>query len=219
MTKNLTEQIRILIADDHIIVRAGVRLLLEAETDITVLGEASDGREALDMVERFHPDVVLMDIAMPIIDGLEATRRIKKNWPGVSVLVLTMHRSDEYFFEVLKAGASGFILKAGETIDLINAVRIVSRGGVYLHPAMAQKLVSDYLSLIEGDEGFRELLSPRETEIIKLIAKGYTSSEIAEKLVLSQSTIHSHRSNLMKKLGLDSRHELIKYALERGLLH
>lgn len=214
----MSDRIRVLIADDHIIVRSGLRLLLEAEPDIDVVGEASDGREALDLIEKRLPDVVLMDIAMPGMDGLEATQRIKDNWPQVKVLVLTMHRSDEYFFEVIKAGASGYILKGAETSDLIHAVRVVGRGEVFLYPTMAQKLVKDYLNFIQWGEGAGSSLSPREKEILHLLADGCSNKEIAEKLVISPSTVHSHRSNLMTKLGLNNRRELIQYARQRGLI-
>ncbi len=215
----MSDRIRVLIADDHIIVRSGLRLLLEAQADIDVVGEASDGREALDLIEKHSPDVVLMDIAMPGMDGLEATRRIKDNWPQVKVLVLTMHRSDEYFFEMLKAGASGYILKGAETSDLIQAVRVVGRGEVFLYPTMAQKLVKDYLNFIQWGEGSGSALSSREKEILHLLAEGCSTKEIAEKLVISPSTVHSHQSNLMTKLGLNNRRELIQYARQRGLIH
>lgn len=206
----MSDRIRVLIADDHIIVRYGLRLLLEAEPDIDVVGEALEGREALNLVEKHLPDVVLMDIAMPGMDGLEATRRIKASWPQIQVLVLTMHRSDEYFFEMLKAGASGYILKGAETSDLIHAVRVVGRGEVFLYPAMAQKLVKDYLNFIQWGEGTGSSLSPREKEILRLLGEGCSTKEIAEKLVISPSTVHSHRSNLMTKLGLSNRRGLIQ---------
>lgn len=214
----MSDRIRVLIADDHIIVRSGLRLLLETEPDIDVVGEASEGREALNLVEKHLPDVVLMDIAMPGMDGLEATRRIKASWPQIQVLVLTMHRSDEYFFEMLKAGASGYILKGAETSDLIHAVRVVGRGEVFLYPAMAKKLVKDYLNFIQWGEGTGTSLSVREKEILRLIGEGCSTKEIAEKLVISPSTVHSHRSNLMTKLGLSNRRELIQYARQRGLI-
>jgi two-component system response regulator NreC len=159
-----------------------------------------------------------MDITMPGMDGLEATRRLKASWPQVQVLVLTMHRSDEYFFEMLKAGASGYILKGAETNDLIHAVRVVGRGEVYLYPTIAQKLVKDYLSFVQWEEGSGSSLSSREKEILRLLGEGYSTKEIAEKLVISQSTVHSHRSNLMTKLGLSNRRELIRYARQRGLV-
>ena len=214
----MSDRIRVLIADDHIIVRSGLRLLLEAEADIDVVGEALEGGEALNLVEKHLPDVVLMDIAMPGMDGLEATRRIKASWPQIQVLVLTMHRSDEYFFEMLKAGASGYILKGAETSDLIHAVRVVGRGEVFLYPAMAQKLVKDYLNFIQWGEGTGSSLSPREKEILRLLGEGCSTKEIAEKLVISPSTVHSHRSNLMTKLGLSNRRGLIQYARQHGFI-
>jgi two-component system response regulator NreC len=159
-----------------------------------------------------------MDISMPGMDGLEATRKIKDRWPEIQVLVLTMHRSDEYFFEMLKAGASGYILKGAETSDLINAVRVVGRGEVFLYPTMAQKIVKGYLDFVKWGESSGSSLSPREKEILVLMCEGYSTNEIAANLVVSPSTIHSHRSNLMAKLGLSSRRELIQYARQSGLI-
>ncbi len=208
--------VRVLIADDHTIVRSGVRLLLATEPDIDVIGEARDGVEALAEIELLQPDVVLMDIAMPGLDGLAATREIKSRWPQINIIVLTMHRQDEYFFEALRAGASGYILKGAETSDLINAVRVANRGEVFLYPSMAQRLVKDYLSRDSSTSG--PALSAREKEILQLLAEGYSNQEIAEKLVLSPSTVHTHRSNLMSKLGLNTRHELVEYARRRGLV-
>jgi two-component system response regulator NreC len=160
-----------------------------------------------------------MDITMPEMDGLEATRQIKSRYPDIHVLVLTMHRSDEYFFEMLQAGASGYVLKGAETSELINAVRVVSRDEVFLYPTMAQKLVQGYLNLVKGDEENLPSLSPRERQILRLLAEGYSNKEIAEKLVISPSTVHTHRSNLMEKLELSNRRELIQYARQRGLIH
>ncbi len=214
----VADQISVLIADDHTIVRSGVRLLLEAETDIRVVGEALNGREALELAESLQPDGVLMDITMPEMDGLEATKEIKTRFPQINVLVLTMHRSDEYFFEMLKAGASGYILKGAKTSELINAVRVVYQGQVFLYPTMTQKLVNGYLKLSEWDEEVGPTLSPREKEILSLQAEGYSSKEIADRLVISPSTVHSHRGNLMDKLGLNNRRELIQYARKRGLI-
>jgi two-component system response regulator NreC len=214
----VADLIRVLIADDHTVVRSGVRLLLETEPDIVVVGEARDGNEAVALAETLHPDVVLMDIAMPELDGLQATRQIKAAWPQINILGLTMHRTDEYFFEMLKAGASGYVLKGADTIDLINAVRIVSRGEVFLYPMMAQRLVQDYLRRATGEADTEIALSPREKEILQLLAEGYSSKEIAEKLVISPSTVHTHRSNLMSKLGLTTRYELIQFAREHGLM-
>jgi len=214
----MDEKIRILIADDHVIVRSGIKLLLESEQGIEVVGEAVDGHEAIKMVNELKPDIVLMDIAMPGIDGLQATKQIKEAHPDIEVLVLTMHRSEEYFFEMLKAGASGYILKGAETSDLIHAIRTVAAGEVFLYPLMAQKLVEDYLTRLSNEEATNKLLSKREKEIVLLLADGFTSKEIAEKLVISPSTVHSHRTNIMSKLDLNSRHELIRYAREKGLI-
>lgn len=214
----VAEQISVLIADDHTIVRSGVRLLLESESDIEVIGEALNGREALELAESLQPDIVLMDITMPVMDGLEATRKIKARFPNINILVLTMHRSDEYFFEMLKAGASGYVLKGAKTSELINAIRIVQRGEVFLYPSMTQKLVQGYLQLADWETDSEPALSPREKEIFRLLAEGYSSKEIAEKLVITPSTVHSHRSNIMDKLGLSNRHELIQYARKRGLI-
>ena len=207
-----------LIADDHTIFRAGVRLLLEAEADIEVVGEALNGDEALAMANALRPNVILMDIAMPGINGLEATRLIKSTFPELQVLVLTMHRSEEYFFEMLKAGASGYVLKAADTNDLINAIRAVAQGEVFLYPSMAKQLLQDYLKRLEEGESYSQsTLTSREKEILRLLADGYSNGEIAKRLVLSLSTVHSHRSNIMSKLNLSSRHELIQYARQHGL--
>ncbi len=214
----MADPIRVLIADDHTVVRSGVRLLLEIEPDIVVVGEARDGHEAVTLTETLQPDVVLMDIAMPEMDGMVATRQIKAAWPQVNILGLTMHRSDEYFFEMLKAGASGYVLKGADTRDLINAIRIVHQGEVFLYPTMAQRLVQDYLRRVKDEIAAGPALSPREKEILQLLAEGYSNKEIAEKLVISPSTVHTHRSNLMSKLGLTTRYELIQFAREHGLL-
>lgn len=214
----MSKQIRVLVADDHTIVRSGVRMLLEAEPDIEVVGEALNGEEALALTELLRPDVILMDIAMPGLDGLQATRQVKSRWPEISVLILTMHRTDEYFFEALKVGASGYMLKAAETNELIDAVRIVGQGEVFLYPALARKLVQNYLLQVEGNVETDSPLSPRESEILKLLVDGYSNKEIAEKLVISLSTVHTHRTNLMRKLGLSNRRELIQYARQQGLI-
>jgi len=214
----VSKRIRVIVADDHTIVRSGVRLMLEAEADIDVVGEASTGRETVKKVGALRPDVVLMDIGMPDMDGLEATRTIKNAYPETEVLALTMHRSDEYLFEMLRAGASGYILKGADTEDLIHAVRVVGQGQVFLYPAIAGKLVKDYLNKAYGDDSLEPELSDREKEVLRYLAQGFSSKEIANKLFVSPSTIHSHRSNLMNKLGLGTRHELVNYALRRGML-
>lgn len=212
------KSIRVLIADDHAIVRSGVRMLLEVESDFDVVGEAMDGRQAIVLAGQLQPDIVLMDISMPGVDGLEATQEIKRQWPDINVVVLTMHRSEEHFFEMLKNGASGYLLKGAEPGDLIHALRVVAEGLVFIYPTMAQKLVQDYLEISRGDGIIDPVLSPRENEILQHLIEGYSNKEIAEQLVVSLSTVHTHRTNLMQKLGLSNRHELIKYARKRGLL-
>ena len=214
----MSKPIRILIADDHTIVRSGLRLLLEAEPDIEVVGEAFNGQEAIEKAEIFQPDVILMDITMPDLDGLEATIAIKKLWPRIQVIALTMHRSDEYFFEMLKSGASGYLLKGAETGELMDAVRTVAGGDVYLYPSMTRKLVQGYLQQLESEESRINPLTAREREVLLLLVEGYSNNEIADKLVLSASTVHTHRGNVMKKLNLSSRHELMQYARQNGLV-
>jgi two-component system response regulator NreC len=215
----MSSPLRVLIADDHTIVRSGIRLLLETEPGIEVVAEALNGKQALALAELLNPNLILMDIAMPEMDGLEATRRIKELLPEINILILTMHRSDEYFFELLKAGASGYILKTADTDELIQAVHATANGEVFLHPSMAKKLLGAYL--VQSDEkkaGSDSPLSARENEILLLLAQGYSNKEIAEKLVVSPSTVNTHRSNLMSKLGLNTRRELIQYARQRDLI-
>jgi len=211
-------KIRLLIVDDHIIVRNGIRLLLDNEPDMEIIGEALEGQEAIEKVESEQPDIVLMDIAMRGMDGLEATRLIKSRWPEISVLVLTMHRTDEYLFEMFKAGASGYILKGAETNDLKSAIRLIANGGIFLYPSMIQKIVNEQIQISTGNQKAVSPLSARENEVIKLIALGYSNQEIAKQLVISPSTVHTHRSNAMSKLGLTKQHELAKYAREVGLI-
>lgn len=214
----MADPVRVLIVDDHTIVRSGVRLLLESEEDITVVGEAISGEESLNLIESLQPDVVLMDITMPGIDGMEATRQIKERWPETQILALTMHKGEEYFYKMIKLGASGYILKTAEADELIHAVRIVASGEIYLYPTMTRQLVKDYFNLAAEDKQDKPALSPRESEILRLLADGYSSKEIADKLVISVSTFYTHRYNLMNKLGLSNQRELFQYAREHGFL-
>ena len=213
-------KIRVLIADDHVIVREGLRALLEAQPDIKVVGEATDGEETVNRTKEIQPDIILMDITMPGMNGLEATRQIKEHYPDVKILVLTMHESDEYFFKILDAGASGYFVKGGSSTELISALRAVWRGDAYLYPTMAKKLLSDYLQRVgAGDDKVSyDGLTNREREILKLIAEGHTNQEIAELLVLSIATVQTHRAHIMAKLGLHNPTELIKYAIRRGFI-
>lgn len=214
--------IRVLIADDHTLVRQGIRMLLETQPDLQVVGEASDGLEAVRMAADLRPDVVLMDLAMPGMDGFEATREIKQVQPDAQVLALTMYEDENYFFKILAAGASGYVLKRAAAGDLISAVQAVARGEVFLYPAIAKKLVADYLTRAKPDDSERDAairtLTPREQEVLALIADGLSNREIAERLVLSLSTVQSHYAHIGKKLNLHNRTELVKYAMRHGLI-
>ncbi len=211
--------IRILIADDHAIVREGVRLILERQADMEVVGEATNGLEAVEMALALAPDVVCMDLSMPGIDGMEATRRIGLARPEVAVVALTVHGSDEYFFEMLKAGAAGYVLKGAASADLVEAVRAAAGGGAFLYPSLARKLVDDYVARWDAaaGAGAEAGLTPRENEILALVGEGLSNKEIAERLVISLSTVQTHVGHITDKLDLGSRTELIRYAIRHGL--
>ena len=211
-------KIRVLLADDHAIVREGVRLLLNTQPDVQVIGEATNGEQAIELARALAPDILLMDIGMPGMNGLEATRALKKELPSVNILVLTMHEGDDYFFRMLAAGASGYLLKGASSEELLNAIRAVHQGGVYLYPTMARKLIGDYLKKQKESAADPERLTPRERQVLRLIAEGKTNREIAEEFVLSINTVQTHRLHLMEKLNLHNRAELIKYAVQRGLI-
>lgn len=213
------DKIRILIADDHTILREGIRSLLEAEADFQVVGEAEDGHAVLKMVDELRPHVVLMDIAMPLLNGLEATRQIKRHHPKVKVLVLSMHENEEYIRQVLACGAMGYILKDAAARDLIQAIRAVYQGEAVLSPAITRLVIEDYLRW--GDlqvQNHADGLSPREREVLQLIAEGYTNKQIAEILCIAVKTVQAHRTNIMSKLDLHDRSELIKYAIRKKII-
>ena len=212
--------IRILLADDHTILRAGLRMMLNAQPDFEVVGEAQDGRQAIQEAQRLQPDVILMDITMPDMNGIEATRQIKKSLPETKVLILTMHEHDEYVFQALRAGASGYMLKEAADTDLISALRVIQNGQFYLSPTAQSVMVGDYLQRVRtGEEkDSYSSLTEREREILKLVAEGYTNNKIAERLIISPKTVDTHRTHVMDKLNLHSRAELVKYAMRRGLL-
>jgi DNA-binding NarL/FixJ family response regulator len=206
---------RVLIADDHGIVRSGLRMLLDSVDGIDVIGEAADGIEARDIAVRERPDLAILDVKMPGLTGLEATREIRKQAPEVAVLILSMHEEERYLFEALKAGASGYVLKRAADRELIDAIRAVERGEPFLTPEAQQALIRDVL----GDgERQQEDLTPREEEVVKLVADAHTNKEIAELLGLAEKTVENHRSNAMHKLGMRDRVELVRYAIRRGLI-
>jgi DNA-binding NarL/FixJ family response regulator len=208
---------RILIADDHGIVRSGLRLLLDRQPDMQVVAEAEDGAEAVETALRERPDLCILDVGMPRLTGLQATREIKAHAPDVSVLMLSMHSDERYLFEALKAGASGYVLKSEADQALVEAVRAVGRGQAFLTNAAERSLIRDWMHT-EDQEGPREPLTPREQEVVKLIAEAHTNAQIAEVLHLAEKTVESHRANVLRKLGMSDRVELVRYAIRRGLV-
>jgi len=214
-----TPKIRVLVVDDHTIVRDGICALLALAGDIEVIGEAGNGSDALRMVKELEPDVVLMDIAMPIMGGLEATRRIRKEFTRTRVLVLTQYDDKEYVFPVIEAGASGFISKAAASAELATGIRSVYSGDSYLSPSIAKLLIEDYQhSGARATHDPYERLTERERDVLKLVVEGYTTQEIANMLVVSPKTVEGHKTNLMAKLGIRNRIELVKYALRKGII-
>jgi two-component system response regulator NreC len=214
------KRIRVLLVDDHDVVRTGIRALIEAEKDMEVIGEAASGREGLRMVQELEPDIVLMDITMDDMDGMEATRRMRECCEEADVLALTIHEGREYFFEMLNAGASGYVPKSAAAEELMIAIRAVARGEVYLHSSVAQLLLQDHLRRARTDsepEG-EDTLTDREREVLTLVAEGMMNREIGEQLGISPKTVARHRENIMRKLELHSRTELVKYAIRIGLI-
>jgi DNA-binding NarL/FixJ family response regulator len=211
----MVHPMRILIADDHGIVRSGLRMLLENQPDVEVIAEAGDGAEARDIAIRERPDLAILDVKMPKLTGLQATREIKEQAPEVSVLILSMYDDERYLFEALKAGASGYVLKAQADTELVDAIHAVERGEPFLTPEAQRALIKDVL----GEGSVRdEELTPREQEVVKLVAEAHTNKQIAEILHLAEKTVENHRSNAMRKLGMRDRVELVRYAIRRGLI-
>ena len=214
------EKIKVLITDDHAIVREGLQAILSVQPDIEVVGEATNGEESVKKAKELQPDIILMDITMPRMNGLEATREIKKQNPEMKILVLTMHEEDDYFYRILEAGASGYFIKGGSFNELITALRVVWHGDVFIYPTMAKKLLVNYLEGVKSGqevEGYKKL-TEREQEILRFVADGLTNQEIAEKLFISPTTVQTHRAHMMAKLGLHNRTELIKYAIRHGFV-
>ncbi len=212
--------IKILIAEDHAIVREGIRMILEEEPDFDVVGEAKDGREAVELAQKMAPDVVILDISMPQMSGIEATPQIRRLCPNTRVLILTMHEEESYVFQLLRAGASGYVLKRAAATDLVEAVRSASRGEAFLYPSVARNVVKDYLNRLQSGEGRDRYdgLTEREREILVLVADGLTNAQIAERLRISVKTIQTHRAHIMEKLDLHDRSLLVRYAVRKGLI-
>ena len=211
------DKIKILLVDDHAVMRDGIRALLAVYDDFEIVGEASEGKEAIDKAQELAPDVIVMDISMPGLEGLEATRRIMKKNQKAKILILTQHNNKEYTISAIKAGAVGFVPKRAVSSELVSAIRAVQHGDSFLYPSAATALIQDYLQQVEEEPLDR--LTSREREIFKLIAEGSTSREISEMLFISLKTVLGHRTKIMKKLDLSNRTELIKYAIRKGLIN
>ncbi len=209
--------VSILIADDHGLIRAGLSALLKDVTDILVVGEAADGLEVLRMTAELHPEIVLMDISMPGMNGIEATRRLSEISPETRVLAMTVHEDEDMLREMMRAGAFGYIIKRAAESELINAIRVVSQGYMYVHPALTQALFKVYRLMLPRMSLDRVTLTAREIDVLRLLARGYTNRQIAQELNISSRTVEGHRSNLVSKLGVSSRVELMNYAEDFGL--
>lgn len=214
-------KIQVFLADDHTIMRAGLRSLLENSGRIEVIGEAEDGREAVKQVEQMRPDIVLMDIAMPGLNGLEATRQIKRRFPEVKVLILTMHTTEEYIAQIFGAGASGYVVKRAAVTELVTAIQAVHHGDAFISPSISGTVIEGYLKQTRtGDEAeWYDLLTEREREILQLIVEGHSSREIAERLIITENTVRAHRANLMSKLDLHNTAELTQFAIRKGIIN
>ena len=209
---------RILLADDHAVVRRGLRLVLDGEPDLEVVAEAGDGAEAVERALRDDIHLAVLDVTMPRMTGIQAAREISRRRPDVRTLILSMHDNEQYFFEALKAGASGYVLKSAADHDLVEACRAAMRGEPFLYPAAVAALIRDHLERATEGNAPADILTPRELQILKLIAEAYTSKQIAEMLVISIKTVERHRANILEKLGMRDRVELTRYAIKRGLV-
>lgn len=213
-------EIRLLLVEDHEVVRTGLRMLLESQADMDIVGEASTGDQAIALARELSPQVVVMDLTLPDISGIEVTRQLKQLYPDMAIVALTIHEDEQYFFEMLKAGAAGYVPKRAAPEDLITAIQAAYSGEVYIYPSLAKALVSDFLSRADEGPGKSAMddLTEREQEVLRLLAEGFSNDEIADQLVISKHTVARHRENLMRKLNLHSRGELVKYAIRRGLI-
>jgi DNA-binding NarL/FixJ family response regulator len=210
---------RILLCDDHALVRQGLRLILEREPDFEVVAEAGDGAEAVEMALHDDVDLAVLDVTMPRLTGIQAAREIAQRRPELRTLILSMHDSEQYFFEALRAGASGYVLKSVVDRDLVEACRATMRGEPFVYPGAVRALIREHLERARsGEDPPADPLSPRESEVVKLVAEGYTTKQIAETLVIAEKTVERHRANILEKLGLRDRVELTRYAIRRGLV-
>lgn len=212
--------VRILIADDHSVVRSGLKLILSGQPDFEVVGEATTGKQAVEQALDLQPDILVLDVAMPDVNGLDAARQIRSKAPGVAIVVLTMYDDEAYLRQFLELGVAGYVLKKAADTELVDAIRAAGRGETFIYPSLTRQLVHSYLhrgSPSRCDEGGVEI-SPRETEVLRLVALGYTGQQIANELCISVSTVESHRANIMEKLSLRGRAQLVRYAISRGLL-
>ena len=209
---------RVLLADDHALVRAGLRKLLESVPDLQVVGEVGDGLALLALVAQLQPDLVLMDIAMPGLNGLEATARVMKEWPQTRVLILSMHQNEEYVRQALRHGAAGYLLKDAAPLELDQALAVVLRGETYLSPAVSKGVLNDYVQRLRSDEAPAAQLTPRQREVLQLVAQGLSTKEIARRLELSVKTVETHRSQMMKQLDIHEVAGLVRYAMRVGLI-
>ncbi|MGH3759459.1 response regulator [Actinophytocola sp.] len=219
MTSPGMDKVRILLADDHALVRRGVRLILDNEPDLTVVAEAGDGADAIAKARAHEPDLAILDIAMPRLTGLQAARELSRLQPDLRILILTMYDNEQFFFEALKAGASGYVLKSVADRDLVEACRAAMRGEPFLYPGAVTSLIRNYLDRARDGDGIpARTITDREEEILKLVAEGHSSKEIADLLFISAKTVERHRANLLQKLGLRDRLELTRYAIRAGLI-
>jgi two-component system, NarL family, response regulator NreC len=210
--------IKVLIADDHAIVRTGLRALLKSAPDLELVGEATGGHEAIDLVGRTHPDILILDLSMPDLDGIAVTRRVKPQYPDLRILILTVHEDEAMLREAIKAGASGYLLKRAAEAELLSAIATVRRGDLCIDPAMLRALLVESTKPKTEEPASPEPLTPRETEVLKLIVQGYTNRQVGETLSISVRTVEGHRANLLEKLGLHTRVELVRYARDHGLI-
>jgi two-component system response regulator NreC len=213
-------KIRLLLVDDHAVVRTGIKMLLESQPDMVILGEAKDGAEALMLSRDLVPDIVIMDLTLPDISGIHVTRQLKQENPDIAVIALTIHEDEQYFFEMLQSGASGYVPKRAASEDLITAIRTAYKGDIYIYPSLTKTLVTDFLGRDqhEQENNLIEELTSREAEVLSLLAEGLSNEQIGDHLSISKHTVARHREHIMRKLGLHSRSDLVKFAIRRGLI-